>query len=36
LAATSLRWIAARASIQAIRAMIQHGYGVKSLQEYHG
>jgi carbamoyl-phosphate synthase large subunit len=30
---TTLR--GARASIQAIRAMIQNGYGVKSLQEYH-
>jgi carbamoyl-phosphate synthase large subunit len=30
---TTLR--GARASIQAIRAMIQHGYSVKSLQEYH-
>ncbi|MFM8716507.1 MAG: carbamoyl-phosphate synthase large subunit, partial [Spartobacteria bacterium] len=30
---TTLR--AARASVQAIRAMLQHGYSVKSLQEYH-
>jgi carbamoyl-phosphate synthase large subunit len=30
---TTLR--AARASVQAIRAMLKHGYGVKSLQEYH-
>ncbi|MFM8365171.1 MAG: carbamoyl-phosphate synthase large chain, partial [Verrucomicrobiota bacterium] len=30
---TTLR--GARASIQAIRAMIEHGYGVKSLQEHH-
>jgi carbamoyl-phosphate synthase large subunit len=30
---TTLR--AARASVQAIRAMLKHGYGVKSIQEYH-
>ena len=30
---TTLR--GARASVQAIRAMIKHGYSVKSLQEYH-
>ena len=30
---TTLR--AARASVQAIRAMLKHGYSVKSLQEYH-
>jgi carbamoyl-phosphate synthase large subunit len=30
---TTLR--AARASVQAIRAMLKHGYCVKSLQEYH-
>jgi carbamoyl-phosphate synthase large subunit len=30
---TTLR--AARASVQAIRAMLKHGYTVKSLQEYH-
>jgi carbamoyl-phosphate synthase large subunit len=30
---TTLR--GARASTNAIRAMIKHGYGVKSLQEYH-
>jgi carbamoyl-phosphate synthase large subunit len=30
---TTLR--AARASVQAIRAMLKHGYAVKSIQEYH-
>jgi carbamoyl-phosphate synthase large subunit len=30
---TTLR--AARASVQAIEAMLKHGFGVKSLQEYH-
>jgi hypothetical protein len=30
---TTLR--GARASTKAIQAMIKHGYGVKSLQEYH-